>query len=67
MKNYQYRSFRAEVERQILKLVNKGWNTQQIQNWLLARLISCGSGSITGDQLGELLDMIPGRRYRAAS
>ena len=66
MRGYQYRSFRAEMERQILKMVNKGWDTQQIQSWLLARVISCGSVSVTGAQLGELLDMVPGHEQFAA-
>lgn len=66
MKNYQYRSFRAEVERQILKLVNKGWEARRIQCWLLNKVISCGTGSVTGTQLGELLDMVPGYDWRAA-
>lgn len=65
MRTYQYRKFREEVEKQIRKQVNNGWEPDKIQFWLLTRIISMGSGSITGTQIGELMDMIPGE-YRIA-
>ena len=65
MRTYQYRKFREEVEEQIRKQVNNGWEPDKIQFWLLTRIISIGSGSITGTQIGELMDMIPGE-YRIA-
>lgn len=65
MRTYQYRKFREEVEEQIRKQVNNGWEPDKIQFWLLTRIISMGSGSITGTQIGELMDMIPGE-YRIA-
>ncbi len=65
MRTYQYRKFQEEVEKQIRKQVNRGWTPEKIQFWLLTRIISMGSGSITGTQIGELMDMIPGE-YRIA-
>lgn len=65
MRTYQYRKFQEEVEKQIRKMVNNGWEPDKIQFWLLTRIISMGSGSITGTQIGELMDMIPGE-YRIA-
>lgn len=65
MRTYQYRKFQEEVEKQIRKMVNNGWKPDKIQFWLLTRIISMGSGSITGTQIGELMDMIPGE-YRIA-
>lgn len=65
MRTYQYRKFREEVEKQIRKQVNRGWTPEELRFWLLTRIISMGSDSITGTQIGELMDMIPGE-YRIA-
>lgn len=66
MRVNRYRGFRAETENQIRKMANKGYSPAQIRHWLLARTISIGTESITGNQIGELMDMVPGEYYHAA-
>ena len=63
MRVHQYKKFKEETEERILSLANKGWSGSQITDWLHDRLASVDT--ITGDQLGELLSLIPGI-YRAA-
>lgn len=63
MRVYRYRKFREETEKQIMKMINKGRSRDQIRDWLLDQVVN--SEGVTGPQMGELLNLIPGI-YRAA-
>ena len=67
MREYQFRIFKDAVESRILRQANRGVRPEEILDRLLDSLVDSGTDTYTGRQLGELLAMIPGRRYRAAS
>lgn len=66
MREYQFRNLKGHMENKIRRMVNKGSSPDRIRDHVLNSLVNSGSDSYTGRQLGELLEMVPGGRNRAA-